>query len=273
MFIGHRTPGGPVQGDASDSRIVVSVALIVALAAIIACLMWVRHRIRQTTPEPAPLDNLPLPEVQRRKGINSYLLESIPVITYRASLESNEHDGVSRTGDSTDGGQRDDPLKGATIVRTQESDGELPVKNLDASMQSIDMSLDKDASQAKQRKGSRQDSKTCSVCTEEFVEGRNVRILPCRHIYHRRCIDPWLLDFAGTCPMWYVALIYELYTGGRILTGFGISSRIALQDLVPPSTQPPRPPEPALLPVETAPAPTLARLTRLTSPRRILRFY
>jgi len=207
MAITRRAPDGPVQDDVSDSRIVISIALIIALAAIIACLMWVKRRIRQTTPLAVPLEHLPSHEEQRRKGIDSYLLQSIPVITYRASLESIDHCGGSKIGDSTEGAQSDGPFKGTVMVQAQDDKGELPVKNLNASIKNIDTLLDEDAAQANQRRGSRQNSKTCSICTEDFVEGRNVRILPCRHIYHRRCIDPWLLDFAGTCPLWYVALM------------------------------------------------------------------
>ena len=43
---------------------------------------------------------------------------------------------------------------------------------------------------------------SCSVCTEVFFESDDVRILPCDHVYHQSCIDPWLLDFASTCPLW-----------------------------------------------------------------------
>lgn len=196
------TRRAPVSDDVSNSRIVVSVALIVALAAIIACLMWVKRRIRQTTPVATPLERLPSHEVRRRKGIESYMLESIPVVTYRASLESNEQEAVSKIGNSTGGALGDDPPKRPSMVQTEEGRGKLPVMSLDAVIEDVDMPLDKDVAQGKERKSSRQDSKTCSICTEDFVEGRNVRILPCRHIYHRRCIDPWLLNFAGTCPLW-----------------------------------------------------------------------
>lgn len=203
MAIIRRTPGGTDSGevDVSDSRIVVSVALIIALGAIIACFMLLKRRM-QTTSEATPLERLPSQEVRRRKGIDSYLLESIPVIIYRASLESNEQEAVSKIGSSTCEGPGDDSLKSAMAVQTEEHKGKLPVKNFDASIRNIDMPLNDDAAQGKERKGSRQDPKCCSICTEDFVEGRNVRILPCRHIYHRRCIDPWLLDFAGTCPLW-----------------------------------------------------------------------
>lgn len=202
----------PVSDDVSQSRIVVSVALIVALGATIGCLMWVKRRIRQTTPVTTPLERLPSHEARRRKGIDSYLLDSIPVITYRASLESNDREGISKIGNSTGGGLSGDPPKRAMMVQTQEDNGELPVESLDTSIKNIDMQVDEGANQGKERKGSRQDSKICSICTEDFVEGRNVRILPCHHIYHRRCIDPWLLNFAGTCPLWYVPLIYEVYS-------------------------------------------------------------
>ncbi|KAK0656896.1 hypothetical protein B0T16DRAFT_48615 [Cercophora newfieldiana] len=41
----------------------------------------------------------------------------------------------------------------------------------------------------------------CAICTEDFCKGTNVRKLPCGHIFHPRCIDPWLVNFAATCPL------------------------------------------------------------------------
>lgn len=43
----------------------------------------------------------------------------------------------------------------------------------------------------------------CSICTEDFTTGEDVRVLPCHHKYHPACIDPWLLNVSGTCPLWY----------------------------------------------------------------------
>jgi len=42
----------------------------------------------------------------------------------------------------------------------------------------------------------------CSICTEDFTTGEDVRVLPCHHKYHPACIDPWLLNVSGTCPLW-----------------------------------------------------------------------
>ncbi|KAK3936169.1 hypothetical protein QBC46DRAFT_420171 [Diplogelasinospora grovesii] len=48
--------------------------------------------------------------------------------------------------------------------------------------------------------------KSCAVCTENFIHGTFVRQLPCGHLFHPLCIDPWLLDFATTCPLCRVDL-------------------------------------------------------------------
>lgn len=41
----------------------------------------------------------------------------------------------------------------------------------------------------------------CPVCLEDFEEDQEVRILPCSHSFHTDCIDPWLLNVAGSCPL------------------------------------------------------------------------
>ncbi|KAI8603097.1 hypothetical protein EDD21DRAFT_413348 [Dissophora ornata] len=42
---------------------------------------------------------------------------------------------------------------------------------------------------------------TCAVCLEEFEDGEELRILPCRHEFHCECIDPWLVRKSSTCPL------------------------------------------------------------------------
>ncbi|XP_073677104.1 RING finger protein 148 isoform X2 [Garra rufa] len=41
---------------------------------------------------------------------------------------------------------------------------------------------------------------SCVVCTDSFKLNEQVTVLPCRHLYHKKCIEPWLLDHP-TCPM------------------------------------------------------------------------
>lgn len=40
----------------------------------------------------------------------------------------------------------------------------------------------------------------CVICLEKFKDGQDVRIVPCRHEFHKDCIDPWLLS-NYTCPL------------------------------------------------------------------------
>uniref|UniRef100_A0A673HX56 Si:dkeyp-86f7.4 n=1 Tax=Sinocyclocheilus rhinocerous TaxID=307959 RepID=A0A673HX56_9TELE len=41
---------------------------------------------------------------------------------------------------------------------------------------------------------------SCVVCTDSFKHKEKVTVLPCRHLYHKKCIEPWLLEHP-TCPM------------------------------------------------------------------------
>lgn len=43
---------------------------------------------------------------------------------------------------------------------------------------------------------------SCSICTEDFTMGEDIRVLPCDHKFHPPCVDPWLLNVSGTCPLW-----------------------------------------------------------------------
>ena len=40
----------------------------------------------------------------------------------------------------------------------------------------------------------------CVVCLENFTKGQVMRILPCKHAFHRQCIDKWL-ESSTTCPI------------------------------------------------------------------------
>ncbi|XP_038630767.1 E3 ubiquitin-protein ligase RNF128 isoform X1 [Scyliorhinus canicula] len=44
------------------------------------------------------------------------------------------------------------------------------------------------------------DADSCAVCIDAYKPNDVVRILTCNHIFHKNCIDPWLLEHR-TCPM------------------------------------------------------------------------
>ncbi|KAM5316453.1 LOW QUALITY PROTEIN: E3 ubiquitin-protein ligase RNF149 [Glossophaga mutica] len=65
-----------------------------------------------------------------------------------------------------------------------------------------------------EEKGIDVDAENCAVCIENFVKDI-IRILPCKHIFHRMCIDPWLLDHR-TCPMCKLDVIKALGYWGEL---------------------------------------------------------
>ncbi|CAG8010641.1 unnamed protein product [Penicillium olsonii] len=42
---------------------------------------------------------------------------------------------------------------------------------------------------------------SCPICTDDFIKGQDLRVLPCNHQFHMECIDPWLMNVSGTCPL------------------------------------------------------------------------
>ncbi|XP_030966457.1 uncharacterized protein LOC115987126 [Quercus lobata] len=41
----------------------------------------------------------------------------------------------------------------------------------------------------------------CYICLAEYEEGETIRVLPCCHEYHMPCIDKWLKEIHGVCPI------------------------------------------------------------------------
>eukprot|EP00404_Azadinium_spinosum_P015402 CAMPEP_0180515652 /NCGR_PEP_ID=MMETSP1036_2-20121128/53443_1 /TAXON_ID=632150 /ORGANISM="Azadinium spinosum, Strain 3D9" /LENGTH=168 /DNA_ID=CAMNT_0022527287 /DNA_START=37 /DNA_END=539 /DNA_ORIENTATION=+ len=55
---------------------------------------------------------------------------------------------------------------------------------------SLQVHPDEEASEPKDSAGDDQ----CTICLEDFQAGEELRVLPCKHRYHRSCVDCWLLQ-------------------------------------------------------------------------------
>lgn len=54
----------------------------------------------------------------------------------------------------------------------------------------------------------------CVICLEKFKEGQDVRIVPCRHEFHKDCVDPWLLS-NYTCPLCMLNIVEREGTSNK----------------------------------------------------------
>ena len=139
----------------------------------------------------------------RAKGLARAMLETLPIVKFgdkeeeiknteqgrdveladasKAAATSTEHraDGASHSDEATPAGRPDVVTTEAAAGSAQGTEG------------------------AGAGTGDHADSGlACSVCTDDFVKGQDTRVLPCKHKFHPECIDPWLLNVSGTCPLW-----------------------------------------------------------------------
>lgn len=59
------------------------------------------------------------------------------------------------------------------------------------------------------------ENECCAVCIEPYQVSDTVRTLPCKHEFHKSCVDPWLLEHR-TCPMCKMDIL-KFY--GYVLSG------------------------------------------------------
>ncbi|VFQ87990.1 unnamed protein product [Cuscuta campestris] len=45
------------------------------------------------------------------------------------------------------------------------------------------------------------DVTNCYICLAEYEEGDKIRVLPCHHEFHMLCVDKWLKEIHGVCPL------------------------------------------------------------------------
>ncbi|KAL7093395.1 hypothetical protein ACP275_11G038700 [Erythranthe tilingii] len=45
------------------------------------------------------------------------------------------------------------------------------------------------------------DVSQCYICLAEYEDGDKIRILPCHHEFHMSCVDKWLKEIHGVCPL------------------------------------------------------------------------
>ena len=156
-----------------------------------------------------PRNILGRPRQSRAKGIARAMLETLPIVKFgdHQDLPKKSIDGQDI--EMTAGGQpakpADDPNAEATTqapatatatgaAAATSADSVRSVEGSESTPPTVTPANNPDGTDAEGHLG-------CSICTEDFQKGEELRVLPCNHKFHPDCVDPWLLNVSGTCPL------------------------------------------------------------------------
>lgn len=207
-----QNPGGPSPSTAVAMIILYSITgVITALFLIIIITGAIRaHRHPERY---GPRAMLGRARQSRARGLARAMLDSIPIVKFgddenaapkpgdvELTAAGPANEGSKDTADtaqaqkqraSAEIKEEEDAIAGASRARpSHESEDGIRANTAETAPV---------ASQPDQAQG-------CSICTEDFERGEDVRLLPCSHKFHPPCIDPWLLNVSSTCPLCRVDL-------------------------------------------------------------------
>lgn len=153
-----------------------------------------------------PRDVLGRPRQSRARGLGRAILDTIPIVKFGerespkpTDVELGSTSEARHVDDANaEMGAQDAP---ATTDASTENQAEVP-RHVGAQHAAMESGIAPAAAVAAQHDPSSEEGLGCSICTEDFEKGQDIRVLPCNHKFHPECVDPWLLNVSGTCPLW-----------------------------------------------------------------------
>lgn len=158
------------------------------------------------------------PRQSRAKGLARAVLETIPIVKFGDSQPKPDPnlELENATSQQTAGSDRQSPDNGSSrhLSTIPESPLNSPVHPAPAASGALGTGSDSEADAAGASRVAQHGTENtsggaqteeglgCSICTEDFTVGEDVRVLPCNHKFHPPCVDPWLVNVSGTCPLW-----------------------------------------------------------------------
>jgi hypothetical protein len=209
-----QNPLGPSPSTAVAMIILYSITgIITALFLVIIVTGAVRaHRHPERY---GPRDVLGRPRQSRARGLGRAILDTIPIVKFgekepakptdvelASTAEARGADGAAEPENQTNHAVNN--VNGTQpATKTAETTREATSAMADAHQEGIAPAQPAMAAAAMGKDSSSNDENLgCSICTEDFEMGQDLRVLPCNHKFHPECVDPWLLNVSGTCPLW-----------------------------------------------------------------------
>lgn len=147
----------------------------------------------------------------RAKGIARAMLETLPIVKFgdHQDLPKKSVDGTDIEMNATGEGAKATPSDPVTSDQAPATGAVTAAGGVAATDKSVEAAKSDDSSEslptvtpANNPDGTDAEGHLgCSICTEDFHKGEELRVLPCNHKFHPDCVDPWLLNVSGTCPL------------------------------------------------------------------------
>lgn len=213
-----QNPLGPSPSTAVAMIILYSITgVITALFLIIIVTGAIRaHRHPERY---GPRNVLGRPRQSRARGLGRAILDTIPIVKFGekeapkptdvesgSSSEARDVTGLNAHTLPTHGAAAEGTEMGnvtsKAAIGVAETPGDVSKAPVEEHQEGIAPAQALPAAAVAADSTSNEDTLGCSICTEDFELGQDLRVLPCDHKFHPECVDPWLLNVSGTCPLW-----------------------------------------------------------------------
>ncbi|KAL1609973.1 hypothetical protein SLS60_001638 [Paraconiothyrium brasiliense] len=202
---GQPNPLGPSPSTAVAMIILYSITgVITALFLVIIVTGAVRaHRHPDRY---GPRDVMGRPRQSRARGLGMAILDTIPIVKFGEREQPKPTDvelGSTSEARDVNAANTDTTAPTTTSATTEETQREMTREAGADHAEGLDSGIAPAAGAAVATANtSAEEGLGCSICTDDFEKGQDIRVLPCNHKFHPECVDPWLLNVSGTCPLW-----------------------------------------------------------------------
>ncbi|KAF2268126.1 hypothetical protein CC78DRAFT_37048 [Lojkania enalia] len=208
----NQNPLGPSPSTAVAMIILYSITgIITALFLVIIITGAIRaHR----NPERyGPRDVLGRPRQSRARGLGRAILDTIPIVKFGERETPKPTDvELGSTAEAREVNNANDEVRvqskpAGTEAQTAENiEGQRDDDDAEQPSGIAPAQPAATSTPTAQNNSSPDEGLGCSICTDDFEKGQDIRVLPCNHKFHPECVDPWLLNVSGTCPLCRVDL-------------------------------------------------------------------
>ncbi|KAE8134916.1 hypothetical protein BDV38DRAFT_273139 [Aspergillus pseudotamarii] len=186
----------PTSGDSGGATDSPNTGIITAL--FLAIIITGAVRAHRHPERYGPRYTAGRPRQSRTKGMARAMLDTIPIVKFGnqqdPKLDAVKGDVEMGSEDET-GRQPDSTQETTTVHETNpQATPALAVTNHTTTESTTEQ-------QTKPTESTDHPNFSCPICTDDFVKGQDLRVLPCNHQFHPECIDPWLVNVSGTCPL------------------------------------------------------------------------